>query len=60
MAPLAQPSRGSIATAARRASHGGWAAMRRVIDGNAAGFADEGAGILEPRSLRQADAIAPV
>ncbi|HEX4913944.1 MAG TPA: AAA family ATPase, partial [Vicinamibacterales bacterium] len=28
--------------------HGGWDAMRRVIDGNAAGFAEEGAGILDP------------
>jgi aminoglycoside phosphotransferase family enzyme/predicted kinase len=31
-----------------RTNHGGWDAMRRVIDGNAAGFAEEGAGILDP------------
>jgi len=31
-----------------RANYGGWDAMRRVIDGNAAGFAAEGAGVLEP------------
>lgn len=35
-------------TADCRMSQGGWEAMRRVIDGNAAGFAEEGAGILDP------------
>jgi hypothetical protein len=31
-----------------RVAHGGWEAMRRVIDGNAAGFAGEAVGILDP------------
>jgi aminoglycoside phosphotransferase family enzyme/predicted kinase len=35
-------------TAEPRMQHGGWDAMRRIIDGNAAGFAEEGAGILDP------------
>src|SRR5687767_5291310 len=34
--------------AASRVNDGGWAAMRRVVDGNAAGFAEHGAGILDP------------
>lgn len=36
------------ATADSRGSHGGWEAMRRIVDGNAHGFAAEGAGVLDP------------
>ncbi|MDP2055186.1 MAG: AAA family ATPase [Acidobacteriota bacterium] len=35
------------ASAERRFQRGGWDAMQRVIDGNAAGFASEGPGILD-------------
>ena len=36
------------ATADYRMSQGGWEGMRRIIDGNAKGFAEEGSGILDP------------
>lgn len=48
MGRLAHAIAGFHETADRRVSQGGWDAMRRVIDGNAAGFAEEGAGILDP------------
>ena len=48
-------SRGSIATADRRTNHGGWEAMRRVIDGNAAGFADGRRRHPATAQMRQAD-----
>lgn len=35
-------------TAERRPDHGGAAGLRWVVDGNAAGFAEQGAGILDP------------
>jgi aminoglycoside phosphotransferase family enzyme/predicted kinase len=37
-------------TAERRSDHGGAAGMRWVVDGNAAGFAEQGAGILDAAS----------
>ena len=48
MGRLAQVIAHFHATADSRNHQGGWDAMRRVIDGNAAGFAHEGAGILDP------------
>jgi aminoglycoside phosphotransferase family enzyme/predicted kinase len=48
MAPLAHAVARFHRTADCRVNQGGWDAMRRVIDGNAAGFKNEGAGILEP------------
>lgn len=48
MGPLAHAIARFHDTAGRQMSLGGWDAMCRIIDGNAAGFADEGAGILEP------------
>lgn len=35
-------------TANGRENQGGWDAMRRIIDGNAAGFHHDGAGVLDP------------
>ncbi len=49
MAPLAHTIARFHRTADCRMGHGGWDAMRRVIDGNAAGFAKEAAGILDLR-----------
>ena len=48
MRPLAHAIAKFHHAAEGRVNHGGWDAMRRVIDGNAAGFAEDGAGILEP------------
>jgi aminoglycoside phosphotransferase family enzyme/predicted kinase len=48
MRPLAGAIARFHASAARRPDHGGAAAMRRVVDGNAAGFAEQGAGVLDP------------
>ena len=48
MRPLAVAIARLHRTADSAMNHGGWAAMRRVIDGNAAGFAEYGAGILDP------------
>ena len=48
IAPLAHTIASFHRMADGRPSQGGWEAMRRIIDGNAAGFAAEGAGILEP------------
>lgn len=48
MGPLAHTIASFHRTVDSRANHGGWDAMRRLIDGNAAGFAADGAGILEP------------
>jgi aminoglycoside phosphotransferase family enzyme/predicted kinase len=48
MGPLAQVIARFHHTADGGTNHGGWEAMRRVIDGNAAGFKEEGAKILEP------------
>jgi aminoglycoside phosphotransferase family enzyme/predicted kinase len=48
MSPLAQAIARFHRAADRAMDHGGWDAIRAVIDGNAAGFAEEGAGILDP------------
>ena len=48
MRPLANTVARFHRTADCRMSQGGWDAMRRVIDGNADGFAKEAAGILDP------------
>lgn len=48
MPQLAEAVAAFHAGAARRPDHGGFAGMIWVIDGNAAGFASEGAGILDP------------
>lgn len=47
MRPLAHAIARFHAVAAARENHGGWDAMAGVIDGNAAGFGAEGAGILD-------------
>ncbi len=48
MRPLAYTIARFHAAAAARVNHGGWDALTRVIDGNAAGFGREGAGVLDP------------
>jgi len=48
MGPLAHAIARFHRTADCRVNQGGWEAMHRVIEGNAAGFEEEGAGILEP------------
>src|SRR5207244_9473931 len=48
MLPLAQGIARFHADAERRTDHGGRAGMNWVIDGNAAGFAEYGNGVLEP------------
>lgn len=48
MSPLAHAIARFHRTADSTPNRGGWDALRRVIDGNAAGFAAEGAGILDP------------
>ncbi|MDP2319851.1 MAG: AAA family ATPase [Acidobacteriota bacterium] len=48
MAPLAHTIARFHRTADDRIGHGGWDAMRRVIDGNADGFAKDASGILDP------------
>lgn len=48
MQPLAEVIARMHATADCRIEHGGWAAMERLITGNAAAFAADGAGILDP------------
>src|SRR5688572_10571861 len=48
MGPLAHAIARFHGTADDRANHGGWEAMRRIIDGNAAGFKEEAAGVLDP------------
>ena len=50
MAPLAHAIARFHHLADGRMNHGGWDAMRRVIDGNAAGFEEDAAGILDPRA----------
>ena len=45
-------SRSSTCEAERRHDHGGRAAMAWVIDGNAAGFAEYGAGVLDAGGVR--------
>jgi hypothetical protein len=50
MPPLAEAIAEFHRTAERRADHGGSSGMAWVIDGNAAGFAEYGAGTLEPAS----------
>jgi aminoglycoside phosphotransferase family enzyme/predicted kinase len=60
MAPLAQEIARFHLDAEPRRDHGGMAGMKWVIDGNAAGFAEQGAGILPPAECRRvtADALA--
>jgi aminoglycoside phosphotransferase family enzyme/predicted kinase len=54
MAPLAdQIAAFHMTTAARRKDHGGVAGMRWVVEGNAAGFADFGAGCLDASACRR-------
>ena len=48
MSPLAHVIARFHHMADSRMDQGGWDGMRRVIDGNATGFAQEGAGILDP------------
>ncbi len=48
MAPLAHAIARFHDTADGAMNQGGWEAIRQVIDGNAAGFKDEAAGILDP------------
>ena len=48
MDPLAHTIARFHSTADGRTNHGGWEAMRRIIDGNAAGFQEEAAGVLDP------------
>ena len=48
MRPLAQVIASFHRAAGSGTNQGGWEAMRRVIDGNDAGFRDQGAGILDP------------
>ena len=48
MNPLAHAIARFHHTADGRMNHGGWDEMRRIIDGNAAGFAEDAAGILDP------------
>lgn len=48
MGPLAHAIARFHHMAGCRMNQGGWDAMRRVIDGNAAGFKEDGAGILDP------------
>jgi len=48
MRPLARTIAGFHAAADYRTDQGGWDALARIIDGNAAGFAAEGAEILDP------------
>lgn len=48
MAPLAHAIAQCHRSADSRIGRGGWDAMRRVIDGNADGFAKEACGILDP------------
>lgn len=48
MEPLAQAIARCHHAADSCTNHGGWEAMRRIIDGNAAGFKREGAGVLDP------------
>jgi aminoglycoside phosphotransferase family enzyme/predicted kinase len=50
MSPLARVIARFHGTADCLINQGGWDAMRRVIDGNAAGFAHESAGIFDPFS----------
>jgi hypothetical protein len=50
MAPLAGAVAELHMAADRRPDHGGRAGMAWVIDGNASGFAEQGAGILDPAS----------
>lgn len=47
MLPLSHAIARFHRTAEGRMTDGGWDAMRRIIDGNTAGFAGEGAGILD-------------
>jgi len=48
MGPLAHTIARFHHAADGRVNQGGWDAMRRIMDGNAAGFAAEGAGVLDP------------
>lgn len=53
MPPLAAAIAGFHATAERRGDHGGRPGMAWVVDGNAEGFAEYGAGILDPVACRR-------
>jgi aminoglycoside phosphotransferase family enzyme/predicted kinase len=50
MRPLATATAQFHEKAARRSDHGGAAGMQWVVDGNAAGFTDQGAGLLAPQA----------
>ena len=53
MRPLAHAIAKFHRTADPVTTQGGWEAMRRVIDGNAAGFREDGAGVLDPLRCNQ-------
>lgn len=53
MPPLASAIAEFHASAERRADHGGQAGMAWVIEGNIEGFAEYGAGVLDPAACRQ-------
>jgi hypothetical protein len=53
MSPLAHVVARFHQRADSRMDQGGWDAMRRIIDGNAAGFDEEGAGILDTGKCRK-------
>ncbi|HEX5110201.1 MAG TPA: AAA family ATPase [Vicinamibacterales bacterium] len=53
MAPLGAAIARFHAAAAPRRDHGGKAGMQWVVDGNAAGFADDGAGVLDSAACRR-------
>jgi hypothetical protein len=56
MRPLATAIARFHAAAGRRDDHGGLAGMTWVVDGNAAGFAEQGAGVLDPDLAARLDA----
>ena len=60
MVPLAHEIARLHRTADCRVNYGGWAAMRRVVTGNAAGFAEDGAGILDQAKCAKLTAFAHV
>ena len=60
MPPLAAAIAGFHAAAERRPDHGGRPGMAWVVEGNAEGFAEYGAGILDPAACRRLTADARV
>jgi len=58
MGPLAHAVARLHTSAERRPDHGGRAGMQWVVDGNASGFAEQGAGILDPGSCTELTRLA--